>query len=182
MNWTVTTQPTGAILTAAQLAYHLRLDTDLAASADEQAYVADLLAAATVAAEQALECSLLSRTITATYAAGESADLPRGPLATIVSVTADGVPLALTAYGVRTVGYTATVVPVAPWAASLVVVYSAGYGSAADVPADLRQGIRVHVGTMYENRESVLSGSIITPVPHSLEMFYRNRSRAKVAA
>lgn len=41
---------------------------------------------------------------------------------------------------------------------SLAVEFTAGYGSAAAVPEDLRQAIRLLAGHLYENREQVVLG------------------------
>ena len=66
MKWTQSQPVPSTIWNAAQLAYHNRLDADLAASANEQAYLLDLQAAAVEYAEEAMGTSLLNRTITAT--------------------------------------------------------------------------------------------------------------------
>jgi hypothetical protein len=57
------------------------------------------------------------------------------------------------------------------------VVYRAGYSSASAIPADIRLAIRQHVATLYEHRESI-SDLSLTPVPHSLESFYRLKRRS----
>jgi hypothetical protein len=117
--------------------------------------------------------------LTGFYADGRSPllRLPRGPVQSITSVTdANGHVLAGTAYALERRGHQdqmrLNVAAVFP----LTVVYVAGYGAASDVPALIRQGLLCHVGTLYENRESVAVGTM-APVPHSLADFYRLRSR-----
>ena len=156
--WTQSSPPT-AIWTAAQLAYHCAIDADLAATSDEQNYLADLQAAAVEFAETAMGCSLLTRTITAVFYSGPHApaytnivsdqgprliELPRGPIHAITSATdSQGNAIAWQADGAAntdlirlTAGYTPP----------LTVVYTAGYGAGAtDPPADLRHAIRAHV-------------------------------------
>lgn len=50
------------------------------------------------------------------------------------------------------------------------VEYQAGYGAAADsVPADLLAAIKLQLGHLYENREAVNVGNIVTPLPLGVE-------------
>ena len=45
------------------------------------------------------------------------------------------------------------------------VTYTAGYGTATDVPAAIKAWILLHVGHLYENREATMPGISITPLP-----------------
>ena len=45
------------------------------------------------------------------------------------------------------------------------VIYTAGYGGAADVPQAIKAWILLHVGHLYENREATMPGISITPLP-----------------
>jgi uncharacterized phiE125 gp8 family phage protein len=191
MQWTVSTPPAATILTFDQLSWHLRLDPDTAAQSDEVDYVTDLLAAATEYAENAMATSLVTRTITATYFPDDhnlmsqyqrifnaaSLILPRGPVTAVTSVTDNGNPI--TAFEYARIGNTDLLAVPNGWIGPLVVVYTAGYGDETTVPADIRQAIRVHVGSMYKNRESVTAGSM-TAVPHSLADFYSRKCRTSV--
>lgn len=56
------------------------------------------------------------------------------------------------------------------------VVYVAGYANQAAIPASIRVAIMAHVATLYANRESANAGGA-KAVPHSLEDFYRLKSR-----
>jgi len=49
------------------------------------------------------------------------------------------------------------------------VEFVAGYGDAAAVPAALKAAIKLHVGTLYEHRETVITGTIIQEVPHAYD-------------
>jgi len=52
-------------------------------------------------------------------------------------------------------------------AESVAVTYTAGYGAtAADIPTAIKQWILLDVSTLYENREAVVVGSIISNVPY----------------
>jgi uncharacterized phiE125 gp8 family phage protein len=163
---------TPALITWDQIAAQLRLD-----QTDDEDYVNDLIDACTDYAETALESSLLNRTITATFYRQDTLWLPRGPIVSITSVTdANGnhPPYDLEGYGTADL----LVCPqghVSP----LTVVYVAGFGTdSTNVPAQIRQAIRVHVSTLYENRESVADKNMM-PVPHSLESFYRLNARRR---
>jgi hypothetical protein len=52
------------------------------------------------------------------------------------------------------------VVLAAPVSGALTVDYTAGYGAAADVPADLRQAVLTLVAYWYEHRDSVTSAPV----------------------
>lgn len=52
-----------------------------------------------------------------------------------------------------------------------------GYGAASDVPADLKAAILLHVGHMYENRESVAVGTIASGLPQAYEFLVNKHRR-----
>lgn len=43
------------------------------------------------------------------------------------------------------------------------VTFTAGYGPASRVPASIKAAILLHVGTLYEHRESIVTGTIVAP-------------------
>jgi uncharacterized phiE125 gp8 family phage protein len=45
------------------------------------------------------------------------------------------------------------------------VRYVAGYGAASAVPEDVKTWMKLRVGTMYENREAIITGTITSDVP-----------------
>lgn len=157
---------------------------------DEQAYWQDLLDACTEYAENALDTSLLLRTITATYYRNDpvplgwvgydnytphSIHLPRGPVQSVTSVT-DANSNTIT-YELERSGLTDKVILTEGYTAPLVIVYQAGYGSTVNnTPADIRMAIRTHVATLFEQRASTDEKNILA-VPHSLEIFYQQRKR-----
>jgi len=149
---------------------------------DETFYVQSLIAAATAYAEECMEASLLTRTITATYYSNDDLILPRGPVQEILSVSVNGSPqdagvYALEGYGRTDVlrynnGY------IQPYAApaTFTVTYKAGYGdTAATIPPDILHAIKAHVALLNENRE-LANEKTITPVPF-LADFYRLKGR-----
>jgi uncharacterized phiE125 gp8 family phage protein len=171
VKWEVTTAPAERPVTWNQVKAHLRLD-----ATDEREYVLELIDAATQHAMDAMSCSLVSQRITATFYCGEPVNLPRGPLLSIVSVVDDD-GRAITDYDVRRRGLTDYLVFNEGYAAPLTVVYTAGYATAAAVPADVKHAIRTHVATLYGMREHVTQGGAPAHVPNSLADFYRLKSR-----
>jgi uncharacterized phiE125 gp8 family phage protein len=182
MKFATTTPPANDLFTSSQLAYHCRLDTDLAADSDEESYLIDLLSAATEYAEEATASSLLTRTITATFYAPDNLNLnrivlPRGPVQTILSVT-NGDGNAITTATLSCQGNSDILTLPNGWIQPLVVVYTAGYGpDPQDCPGDIRQAVRQHVATLYEYRETVTEKSTATVVPHTLADFYARKCR-----
>lgn len=171
MKWTITTPATTTPVDYGQLSSHLRLVGDR-----DRADVLGMIDAATAHAEQAMGCSLVNRTITATYYQDEASILlPRGPVVSISSVT-DGNGNHPT-FELRGFGNVDQLVITTAYAWPVTIVYVAGFGpNADDVPADVRQAIKMHAATLYLNRVSV-SEKTMVPVPQTLEAFYRLRSR-----
>jgi len=180
MQWEVTTPPVNTVLTFAQLAYHLRLDTDLAATSEEQCYITELLSDAVEYAEKAMQCSLITRTITATFWKGDELILPRGPVIAIASVSDTG-GVITTSELIRR-GNTDRLLAPNGWQAPLTVVYTAGFGAnGTNVPPDIRGAIRAHVNTLYEYRLSVSDRNLVQ-VPDSLKAFYGLNCRQSIVS
>jgi len=188
--WSGTRPTSPPLLTYPQLAAQLRID-----DFDEQTYIMDLLDAATEYAEQALDSSLLTRTITATYYTSQTFDmypglfwgyekrlvLPRGPVSAIQSIT-DADANNITQYQLQRHGFTDEVSIRQTYTAPLTIVYTAGYGdTAADVPADIRLALRTHVASLWRTRESISDRQMI-PTPQSLADFYARRNRTAPVA
>jgi len=169
--WFVSTDPTDAVVTFGEAAAHMRL-----ANSADQTYVTKLIAAAVDFAEDSMETSLAPRTITANFYDGEPIILPRTPLISISSVTANEVALSFgTGYTVKHVGRAAEV-KLLSGSYPVVVVYQAGYADVTRVKPSIRQAILMHVATLYENRESITDRAKLS-VPHTLEAFYRLNRR-----
>jgi uncharacterized phiE125 gp8 family phage protein len=174
------TQPENPLLDITDVKTHLRID-----GTTEDTYLEGLITAAVAHAELSMQCSLLQREITATFYAGETLNLPRGPVVSISSVSVGPTPVSEGAYGLERHGTidllrynNGNIQPLAA-PATLTVVYLAGYGETPDdVPADILQVIKCYVGLMYENRE-VATDRTFTPVPF-LDEFYKLNSREPV--
>ena len=174
MHWTQA-QPGAATITWPAMKAHLRLDVD-----DEREYVTQLVAQATAHAEALLQQALMPRMVTATFDAGESIELPRGPVLEVQNVTdSEGVEVS---YAVRRRGHTVTVdlddgLPVSY---PVEVVYSAGYSGSAAVPPDIIGAIRIHAATLYSWRED--ASPVAASKVHHLDDWYRYRSRGTPVA
>lgn len=197
MKYTVTTPPTGTLLDYKTIATHLRLD-----ETEDIAYVNSLQDVAIDYAQDAMAVSILAQTITAVftvndvqpatrypmtlganyfgtaplqiYQSGMVIALPRGPMTAITSVT-DAKGTAIVNYAIERQGYEDILRIAAAASFLLTVVYVAGYADAAHVPPGIKQGILMHVGTLYENRESITDRPK-TIVPHGLEAFYARKA------
>lgn len=53
-----------------------------------------------------------------------------------------------------------------PQIASASVTFVAGYGAAAAVPEGIKSWMKLRLSALYENREEVIVGTIVTPVPY----------------
>lgn len=183
MLWTGTRPTSPPLATFAQLQSQLRIR-----SGEEEQYILDLLDACTEYAEQTLDSSLLTRTITATYWHQGAVDfwgsperyadrvfLPRGPVISVTSVIdANGQNIG---YQSQRFGLADFVQFMGPYASPVVVTYQAGYGATADtVPADIRMAIRTHVAHLFERREAADEQAVVN-VPLSLVSFYGQRRR-----
>jgi len=175
------------VVSSAQMTAQLRLDDPT-----ELLYIADLVDAAAEYAEQAMDTSLITRTCTVihyqppmyltsvpVFTKQVKLFLPRGPVASITSVV-DAISRAVTFTHERQ-GTEDYAVLTGTFTMPITVTYAAGWGTAAQVPADIRLAIRTHVVSLWENRASV-SDTHYLPVPHSLEEFYAKRRRTSSVA
>jgi uncharacterized phiE125 gp8 family phage protein len=190
--WTQSASP-NAIWSESQLAHHCNIDfqsLDPEYDFSEHKYLRELQDAAVEFAETAMNTSLLTRTITATFNGQQDVGfyynivspndhrllpLPRGPVQNIVSITdAKGNHPSYVRDGVGNIDMLRMT---GPYVGPLTVVYTAGYGTdPRSVPADIRHAIRGHVGHLHERRESATDRTI-TAVPHFLEAFYASKRR-----
>lgn len=169
----VVTAPTIRPVTAANVSEHLRLVINVDAGENQ---INAMIDAATAYAEDDCDMSVMQQTLRATFHDGQPLNLPRGPVQSVTRMI-DGRGVESTAFTLRAVGHTCTVIPSAALSYPISVEYVAGYASAEVVPAQMRLAILQHVGTLWANRESATDRNK-TIVPHSLEMFYSRRRRS----
>lgn len=175
----VVVPPTDEPVSLDEAKLHLRVD-----GTEEDDYIAGRIAAAREACELEARRAFVARTLDLSMECwpGRCLELPMPPLVSVASITytdEDG--------NVGTVSASDYVVngnvepgliirkSSASWPSvalmpgpSIVVRYDAGFGTAADVPAVYKQAILLLLGHMYENRESVVVGTIATQLPDAV--------------
>lgn len=145
---------------------HLRVQVD-----DDNDYIAALIVAARQMAEGKLNRTLARRSRTAVYDGwGDGMALPNPPLVSVDAVryfdmTGASQTLPVEDYLVNAHAEPARITrrygsrwpTVAPQAGAVLVEYTAGYDT---VPAPIIQWMLLAIGTMYNNRESIVNGTI----------------------
>lgn len=178
MPYTVTTAPSAEPLTTAEAKTHMNVTT----SADDT-YIATLIVAAREYVQNRIRRSLITQTITATFDKfTECIELERGPVQSVTSVSyvdaAGDTQLLATSY------YQTDLVTVPPriveaysktWPLTrdqlnaVTIVFVAGYGAAAAVPQPIKHAMLLYIAHLYENRESVITGTIVSEAPQSVD-------------
>jgi len=190
------TAPTVEPLTVAEAKTHLRVSGN-----DDDTYITNLIVAARQAVESgeswSLERSLINTTWRLTLdgfsARVSEIELPRPPVPSITSILYDDAAnveqtLASTRYRLISDADPARVMPVyndewpdaIDYPGSVRITYVAGYGAtAASVPQAVKQAMLLLIGDMFENRESILTGtsSGVLPTVRALLNGYQWRYR-----
>jgi uncharacterized phiE125 gp8 family phage protein len=185
MSWALgrTIEPTETPVTLPEAKHHLRVDDDA-----EDSLIEGLNQAATNWVEEYTGRQLVDATWLLTLERFPRFDellLPRPPVNAITSITyhtSDGNALVMPAgdyvldnsndYGPHRL-YLAQD---ADWPAEALrrvagveILYTAGYGGAEDVPDQFKSGIKMVAGSLYENRETEVVGTIASILRHSTE-------------
>ena len=165
-------------VTTAEAKLHLRVTSSV-----DDTMIDGLVKACRLIAENELQRSLITQTWEATLDAFPVADvaieLPYPRILTVTSISyleaVAGAPttLAAASYTLDDKSEPGYIVPAYnyswpdtwPVINAVTVTYTAGYGSASDVPQAIKQWILLQVGHLYENREATLPGVSITPLP-----------------
>ena len=182
MSLTLVSPPDQRVLEPGEALEHLReLDTTQAG------YVTGLIAAAEAWVEQYCRRALLTQTwqlVRDTWPACEGfLRLPRAPLQSVTSVKYVALDGTLTTWGSSNYTVDTASTPGRVHAGYLVswptlrsvpnaveVTYVAGYGDEGrDVPEPIRHALKLLVGHWYNLREPVITGTIVTKVPLSVE-------------
>ena len=199
---TLVTPPASEPVTLAEAKAWARVD-----SADEDAVLTGLVAAARAAAEEYLGRSLVTQTWKLTldpcgrrgewfegtydlpvdYFDGDlprAFDLPRGPVASVTSVTTydpSNVAALFAApnYRLDAAGARLLLNPNAYWPGNLraaggcEIVYVAGYGKSSSVPQPIKTGILIHAASLYEQRGQCTDAMALPPGAEQLYRPYR---------
>lgn len=173
MRTIVVEPPESEPVTLAEAKGHLRVDLD-----DDDALIARAIAAARASVEAAVRRALMPQALRSEWPGfppdGGPLVLPRAPVRSVDEVAytdPSGQDLVLdpSAYRVAAAGDgPAELVPAAgscwpataPYPDAVRVSYAAGYADADAVPACARAAILLRVGTLYENREQLVVGTI----------------------
>ena len=181
MGYQLTGAPAVEPLSTADVKAHLRVDV-----ADDDVLIDMLIAASRQYCEQATGRSLVTQkwalVMDGFYAAGGPAVmLEHGPVQSIDSVVytdMGGVQQSMpsTDYVADLSGMLARITPrfgkvwpiTLPQMASVVINFTAGYGVAAAVPEGLKSWMKLRIGSLYKNRESVvIDGRVdVMPLPY----------------
>lgn len=168
--------PASEPITIAEAKVHLRVESDFT---DDDTLITALIVAARQGAEHMTGRALIPQTLElALDEFEEEISLLRPPLASVSSVKyvdADGVlqTLSTSDYILDDHSAPARVVPAygTSWPSTrcqpnaVLIRYVAGYANAAAVPQEIKQWMLLRIGVMYENREEVNIGNIVTEMP-----------------
>ena len=178
MPYKVITAPAAEPVTTDEAKKHLNVTT-----ADDDAYIGTLITAAREYVENIIRRSLMTQTIQATLDKfAECIELERGPAQSIESIKYidfDGVEQTLAASDYQTDLVTVPPRIVAAYGKSwpatrdqlnaVTIEFIAGYGdAAADVPQPIKQAMLLYIGHLYENRESVITGTMVSETPQGV--------------
>jgi uncharacterized phiE125 gp8 family phage protein len=188
MGLTLVTPPDGEPVVATEAIDHLRLEADT----DEDALIASLVTSAREIIETQTGRALITQTweltldrfpcgtvgYGASWVKQTQIQLPKPPIQSVTSVKyidTDGVlqTLASTEYVVDTTSMRGRIVPAfgKVWPSTRATInavtirFVAGYGDAAKVPESLKNAMKLMLGGAYENRESLITGTIVADNP-----------------
>lgn len=159
--------PSIAALTLAEAKEHLRLD-----HTDEDALVTSLIAVAQAhldGPDGVLSVVLTDSRWEETFEVMgcESVSLYQQPVRSIHSISVDGAALSSENFSLNQKrSGTAVVSFSSPQSGKVVVQYNAGAEDAASVPEPIKQAMRLHIGSLYELRETEVIGTITSKLPH----------------
>ncbi len=164
-------------LALAEAKLHLRVDADLT---DDDALISALIVAARQQAEHRTGRALVTQQWRLGLACfpDDSLELPKPKLVSVQSVTyldSNGTrqTLAGSEYDVITDELVGRIIPAygKSWTScrehpgSVQVIYTCGYGAAADVPQSIKAWMLLAIGAWYENREALTAGQPVTELP-----------------
>lgn len=176
MGLTLTTPPAEEPVTVDELKAHANIETD-----EDDTIIATYLKAARAKTEHFTWRQFVEADYTLTldrFPTADYIDLPRPPLVSVESIeyydTAGTLQtLSESSYSIdagtepgriyidRSVGWPS----VADRRNAVSVLYTAGYGGAEDVPDDIKLSILMKAAHWYENREEVIVGVSVAPIP-----------------
>lgn len=165
---TFITVPSTELVVSIQLAkQHLRLDAD---DGSDDELIKHLIEVSTERAEHQLGRSLLTKTYQTVAEHGDKIKLIPNLVGvlSVVATNADDTTINLTGadYLINQNSLVPEIMAMVLIEKSLAVTYTAGYGTAADVPKAIKQWVLVDLATLYENREAVMNYGV-NSVPYA---------------
>jgi uncharacterized phiE125 gp8 family phage protein len=181
----ISVEPESEPITLAQAKAHLRVD-----ASDDDAYITALITAARMWVEQMANLCLIEQTVVEKFDSFPIYgyfNLTKAPVLAITSIqytdtNGDVQTWANTEYDIDTVSKPARIMPkfgkTYPFTrvslAPVSITYTAGFGDeAADVPAPIIHAMKLLIGEMYENRQS-LTNEQVAPKRGALEKLLDN--------
>lgn len=145
---------------------HLRME----GTTHDNTYITELCSAAQRYVEKSTKTAIFHQSRKTITRNQRDIRLAYPPFLLVQSVTVDGTPT--TEYDV----YEDTLVPSLrmkkdPGSSPVVVTYICGYED--DHPEDLKHAIKLVIATLYENRESVVTGTITSKIPNAVMMIMK---------
>ncbi|CAB4152371.1 Phage conserved hypothetical protein [uncultured Caudovirales phage] len=176
----VSVGPNQEPVSLAEARAHLRVD-----GYDDDATIAALIIAARTHVESITARALCTQTLVMSFddfEDDEYLELPRSPAQSVTSITyidANGTTQTWSAANYKLDGHSfpARISPAYGYTFpvardelnSCTVTYVAGYGGSHLVPEPIKQAILLLVGAWFENREAVLTGTIVATLPFAVD-------------
>lgn len=180
MGLTLTTPPAVEPVTTSEAKTHMRIT-----ASDEDTYIGTLIKAARLDSELVQHRQFITATYTLTldrFPTCDYIDLPRPPLQSVTSVKYYDTGGTLQTFSSGNYTVDTSTAPgriYVDWDTgwptdvddrrnAVQIVFVAGYGNAStDVPQTTLQAIKIKVAHWFENREPVVTGTIVSPIPMS---------------
>lgn len=172
MTFRVITPPAAEPITLEEAKMHLRV-----ADPDEDALIGTFISAARGMLEQRTNRKMMLQTIEFSPEYWGPISIPAAPFVALSSVSytdADGLPAVLNPLALYVNPYAEPATVALTWGAMWPALYPGsrpvvravvGYASAEDVPAELKAWMLLAIGTLYENRASVIAGVSVAELP-----------------
>lgn len=179
MGLTLIDPPAEEPVSLAEAKAHCRVDADVT---DDDVLITALIVAARRRAEQITARALVTQRwrLSLNRFPADSLDLPLPPLVSVQSITyldqaGARQPFDASDFDVITDELVGRVVPAwgKSWpacrvvAGSVLIEFTAGYGAATAVPQDIKHWVLLTVGTLYAQREALVTGTIVAEIPRA---------------
>lgn len=199
-NLKVVTPPASEPITTTEAKNHLKVDFS-----DDDSYIDDLIQAARETCEQWTGRALITQTLRIkldefprsidwnTGSVNHRIRVPSPPLIAVSSIVYTDTAgasqtLSSSTYTVDSDAEPGIIVPAygEVWPSTrtipnaVVITYTAGYGSASDVPRALKQGMMLLIGQWYDVRQAVVTGTIATEIPMGVQALFSTVGQIKV--